>query len=149
MHTNTGYQAYEDALDPFFNIVLQHAQNLPKTEWRGYRKRQRNYPGNGDPLPRSATHEEVLLEATGLVPLTAKYVRDEYVGLDIDLIAVADLNNHPVHFSPHYGAYYWFGADDGWSLIATLTWPASPIDHNGCTCGSHECHRQRDTDRRG
>ncbi|WP_205409019.1 hypothetical protein, partial [Xanthomonas perforans] len=143
MNTEIEYQRYVDAFSPFFDAVLAHVEALPLPEWQRYRTPRPHAPQDGPQLPKNATREDLLNESASLLPLTRQNVIAEYRDIESDLVQVAVVKDHPLFFSSHYGVYCWFGTDAGWSLAASLTYPASPIDHNGCTCGDPGCHRLR------
>ncbi|MBO9740827.1 hypothetical protein J7432_17915 [Xanthomonas axonopodis pv. begoniae] len=143
MSTDSGYQNYVDAFGPFFDAVRAHVEALPLPEWQRYRTPRPHAPCDGPQLPKNATREDVLNESAAIIPLNRKVVFDDYCDIESDLVPVAWVKYYPVFFSVHYGVYCWFGTDAGWTLAASLTYPASPIDHNVCTCGDPGCHRLR------
>ncbi|WP_139369918.1 hypothetical protein [Xanthomonas axonopodis] len=143
LDTSSHYQSYVDTFDPFFAAVLAHVQTMPLPEWQHYRTPRPHAPSDGPQLPKKATREDVLNESAAIIPLSRKVVFEDYCDIESDLAPVAVVKDYPVYFSAHYGVYCWFGTDAGWCLSASLTFPASPIDHNGCTCGDPGCHRVR------
>ncbi|MCC4631441.1 hypothetical protein LPY96_00610 (plasmid) [Xanthomonas citri pv. malvacearum] len=143
MNTDIEYQRYVDAFGPFFDAVRTHVEALPLPEWQRYRTPRPHAPQDGPQLPKNAMREDVLNESAGLLAITRQVLSEDYCDIESDLVPVAVIEDHPVLFSAHYGVYCWFGTDAGWSLTASLTYPASPIDRNGCTCGDPRCHRLR------
>ncbi|MFA8589717.1 hypothetical protein [Xanthomonas campestris] len=117
------YQNCVDAFDSFFDAVLTHAQALPLPEWQRYRTARPHALCDVLQMPKIATREEVLHRSTRIA------LRKESCDSASDCVPVGVVEGHPVYFSAHYGAYCWFGTNAGWSLAASLTYPANPIAH--------------------